>query len=175
MLKATTQDFGEPGRAHPSALTSGHAPRRATQCRPQEHGVGNHVAIAGRLLEPPGVSRGRSLVLLFPNLSCGPFAGHRIADARHVLDHHGTSLTTALLLGDGWCAQYDAPEWRIFEDAKEMGTRCRVEVYDLLATCMPQDGRALAAGMPPRERQKEQKNDKGWCTCPSHFTRRLLA
>ena len=68
--------------------------------------------------------------------------GQRVADTRHVLDRHGASLTTALLPGDGWRTQHDALKWCIFEDAKEMGARCRVEVYGLFAACMPQDGRA---------------------------------
>ena len=49
--------------------------------------------------------------------------------------------------------QHDALKWRIFEDTKDMGARCRVEVCGLFAACMPQDGRALAADMPPRKRQ----------------------
>ena len=44
-------------------------------------------------------------------------------------------------------------KWRIFDDAKEMGARCRVEVYSLFAACVPQDGRALAADMPSCKRQ----------------------
>ena len=83
----------------------------------------------------------------------GKVSGQRVADARYVLDRHGASLTTAPLPGDGWRTQHDALKWRIFGDAKEMGARCRVEVYGLFATCMPQDGRALAAGMPPRKGQ----------------------
>ena len=88
-----------------------------------------------------------------PSPACGPLTGQRIGDTRHVLDRHGASLTTAALPGDGWRTQHDALKWRIFEDAKEMGARCRVEVYGLFAACMPQDGHALAAGMPPRKRQ----------------------
>ena len=34
-----------------------------------------------------------------------------------------------------------------------MGARCRVEVYGLLAACMPQEGKARAARMPTRKRQ----------------------
>ena len=88
-----------------------------------------------------------------PSPACGPLVGQRIADTRHVLDRHGASLTTAPLPGDGWRTQHDALKWRIFENAKEMGARCRVEVYGLFAACMPQDGRALAADMPSRKRQ----------------------
>ena len=80
-----------------------------------------------------------------------PLVGQRVADARHVLDRHGTCLTTASLPGDGWRTQHDALKWRIFEDAQEMGTRCLVEVYGLFAACMPQDGRAVAADMLPAD------------------------
>ena len=88
-----------------------------------------------------------------PSPACGPFVSQRIADTRHMLDRHGSSLTTAPLPGDGWRTQHDAVKWRIFEDAKEMGARCRVEVYGLFAAGMPQDGRALATDMPSRKRQ----------------------
>ena len=81
-----------------------------------------------------------------PSPACGPLVGQRIANTRHMLDRHGASLTTAPLPADG-------VKWRIFEDAKEMGARCLVEVYGLFAACMPQDGRALAADMPSRKRQ----------------------
>ena len=57
------------------------------------------------------------------------------------------------LPGDGWRIQHDALKWRIFEDAKEMGARCRVEVFGLFAACLPQAGRAQAGDMPARKRQ----------------------
>jgi hypothetical protein len=44
-------------------------------------------------------------------------------------------------------------KWRIAADAKEMGVRCRTEVYGLFAAAIPQAGRLLASRLPARKRQ----------------------
>ena len=88
-----------------------------------------------------------------PSPACAPLVGQRIADTRVTLDRYGARLAAATLPGDGWRIQHDALKWRIFEDAKEMGARCRVEVFGLFAACLPQAGRAQAGDMPARKRQ----------------------
>ncbi len=88
-----------------------------------------------------------------PSPACRPLAGQLIGRTRTTLDRHGLRLTTATLPGDGWRTQHDVLKWRIAEDAKEMGIRCRTEVYGLFAACIPQAGRLRAAHLPARKRQ----------------------
>jgi hypothetical protein len=88
-----------------------------------------------------------------PSPACRPLVGQIIGRSRQTLDPHGLRLTTATLPGDGWRTQHDVLKWRISEDAKEMGVRCRTEVYGLFAAVIPQAGRLLASGLPARKRQ----------------------
>ena len=69
------------------------------------------------------------------------------------LEKHGLRLTTASLPGDGWRTQHDVIKWRVVNDVKELGVRCRTEVYGLFAGCIPQAGRSQASRLPARKRQ----------------------
>ena len=96
---------------------------------------------------------------------CGSLAARRSVDDMSLLQR-GRPMTPQLMkANDRFKAPMDPTRQRgqqqyrsgcvqsdTRDDAKEMGARCRVEVYGLFAACMPQDGRAPAAGMPPRKR-----------------------
>ena len=94
-----------------------------------------------------------SAYFALPSPCCASLVGQPIGRSRVSLDRHGLHLLTANLPGDGWRTQHDVLKWRIAEDAREMGVRCRTEVYGLFAACIPQAGRARASGMPLRKRQ----------------------
>ena len=88
-----------------------------------------------------------------PSPACRPLVGQRIGRSNLTLDRHGLRLTTATLPGDGWRTQHDVLKWRLASDAKELGVRCRTEVYGLFAACIPQAGRSQASRLPARKRQ----------------------
>ena len=87
-----------------------------------------------------------------PSPACSPSVGQPIGRCQTALDAYGLNLTTATLPGDGWRTQHDVPKWRLTQDAKEMGVRCRTEVYGLFAACIPQAGCQRASHMPARKR-----------------------
>ena len=88
-----------------------------------------------------------------PSPACAGLIGEQIATTRHVLDAHGALLASLPLPGDGWRTQHDAIKWRLYEDLKEMGVRCRSEIFGLFAQCIPQTGRRQANQQPVRKRQ----------------------
>ena len=91
-----------------------------------------------------------------PSPACRSLVGQVIGRSRQTLDPHGLRLTTATLPGDGWRTQHDVLKWRLSEDAREMGVRCRTEVYGLFAAVIPQAGRLLAFA-------NRHANDRAWC------------
>ena len=62
----------------------------------------------------------------------------RIGQRRAILYIHGSRCTAASLPGDGFHMQHDTIKWCIEEDMREMGLRCKAEVYGLVAAVLPQ-------------------------------------
>ena len=88
-----------------------------------------------------------------PSPACRQLVGQTIGRTGARLDAYGFNLTAAQLPGDGWRTQHDVLKWRLTEDARELGVRCRTEVYGLFAACIPQEGRSRASRLPARKRQ----------------------
>ena len=91
-----------------------------------------------------------------PNPACQFSVDQPIGRTRARLDAYGMNLATVSLPGDGWRTQHDVIKWRLAEDAREMGVRCRTEVYGLFAPLLPQIAQVVSTNC-------RCANVKKWC------------
>ncbi|MEC8422754.1 MAG: hypothetical protein VX000_03190, partial [Myxococcota bacterium] len=85
-----------------------------------------------------------------PSPACAQFVGMPLRG--RTVDAYGFALASESLPGGGFTCQHDMLKWSIAASAREMGQHVVTEVYGLFAAHIPQEGRKVLKGLPPRKR-----------------------